>query len=209
MRASTCRCSSSGVGPAGNGLGIGSPLPTSVRRSPSCSAWTAGTRTSFLAEICDELAFAETRVESNDRQASLLWRIAASSGRELRSRFVLRTVTAVRRLGANPRVPSPSTMTNIREQLEEREREILAPQAAKSGDIRGRLRAGGRRCDPSGLPARSRSHHPLQGVPPPQAQDAGVLRADRRSLPHAADAHARGVADRAQHRQGAAASTRS
>src|SRR4051812_46858468 len=32
-------------------------------------------------------------------------------------------------------------MTNIREQLEERERQILAPQAAKSADTRGRLRA--------------------------------------------------------------------
>src|SRR6186997_1223147 len=32
-------------------------------------------------------------------------------------------------------------MTNIREQLEQREREILAPQAAKSADTRGRLRA--------------------------------------------------------------------
>ena len=31
-------------------------------------------------------------------------------------------------------------MTRIREQLEEREREILAPQAAKSGDTKGRLR---------------------------------------------------------------------
>src|SRR3954471_18938936 len=31
-------------------------------------------------------------------------------------------------------------LTNIREQLEERERQILAPQAAKSGDTRGRLR---------------------------------------------------------------------
>jgi dGTPase len=31
-------------------------------------------------------------------------------------------------------------MTNIREQLEDRERAILAPQAAKSGDSRGRLR---------------------------------------------------------------------
>jgi len=32
-------------------------------------------------------------------------------------------------------------MTKIREQMEQREREILAPQAAKSGDTRGRLRA--------------------------------------------------------------------
>ena len=51
--------------------------------------------------------------------------------------------------------------------------------------------------DPPGLSARSRSHHPHQGVPPAQAQDAGVLRADRRSLPHAPDAHARSGADRA------------
>src|SRR5438128_11201279 len=32
-------------------------------------------------------------------------------------------------------------MSTIREELEQREREILAPQAAKSGDSRGRLRA--------------------------------------------------------------------
>src|ERR671937_1382382 len=32
-------------------------------------------------------------------------------------------------------------MTSLREQLEQREREILAPQAAKSADSRGRLRA--------------------------------------------------------------------
>ena len=93
----------------------------------------------------------------------------------------------------------------IREQLEQREREILAPQAAKSADSRGRLRPEPEDDDPAGVSARSRPHHPLQGVPPPEAQDAGVLRADRRSLPHAADAHARGLADRAQHRQGAAA----
>ena len=58
--------------------------------------------------------------------------------------------------------------------------------------------------DPPGVPARSRSHHPHQGVPAPQAQDAGVLFADRRSLPHAADAHARSRADRAHDREGAA-----
>jgi dGTPase len=34
-------------------------------------------------------------------------------------------------------------MTTIREQLEQREREVLAPQAAKSADTRGRLRAEG------------------------------------------------------------------
>src|SRR5436190_23778759 len=35
---------------------------------------------------------------------------------------------------------APQTMTTIREQLEQRERETLAPQAAKSADSRGRLR---------------------------------------------------------------------
>ena len=62
-----------------------------------------------------------------------------------------------------------------------------------------------RRRRPAGVSARSRSHHPLQGVPAAEAQDAGLLRADRRPLPHAADAHARGVADRADDRQGPAA----
>ena len=47
-----------------------------------------------------------------------------------------------------------------------------------------------RRSDSAGVPARSRSHHPHQGVPPSQAQDAGVFCADWRPLPHAADAYA-------------------
>ena len=64
--------------------------------------------------------------------------------------------------------------------------------------------AGARRRRPAGVSARSRSHHSLQGVPPPQAQDAGLFRADRRPLPDPPDAHPRGVADRANHRQGAA-----
>ena len=102
-------------------------------------------------------------------------------------------------------VPSrdPAMPNRLREQLEEREHEILAPQAAKSAEPRPAA-AGAGRSDPSGLPARSRPRHSLQGVPPAQAQDAGVLRADRGPLPHAPDPHARGVADRAQHRQGAA-----
>ena len=103
--------------------------------------------------------------------------------------------------------PSPPTvMSSIREQLE-------APRARVPGAARPRrapraaAASGPSRDDPirPGLPARSRSRHPLEGVPPAEAQDAGLLRADRRSLPHAADAHARGLADRAQHRQGAAA----
>ena len=96
-------------------------------------------------------------------------------------------------------------MTLIRQQLEAREREILAPQAAKVGRQRGRP-GRARRRHPPGVPARSRSRHPLQGVPPAEAQDAGLLLADGRSLPHAADAHARGLADRPHDREGAAPS---
>ena len=50
---------------------------------------------------------------------------------------------------------------------------------------------------PHAVPARPRPHHPRQGVPAPQAQDAGLHRAGGRPLPHAAHAHARGRRDRA------------
>ena len=90
----------------------------------------------------------------------------------------------------------------------QREREMLAPQAAKSADSRGRLRPETRRRRASGVSARSRSHHSQQGLPAAQAQDAGLPGAGRRSLPHPADAHPRGVADRPHDRQGAAAPRR-
>ena len=60
----------------------------------------------------------------------------------------------------------------------------------------------------SGVPARSRSCHSLQGVQAAEAQDAGVLRADRRSLSDPSDAHARSLADCAKHREGAPAQRR-
>ena len=108
-----------------------------------------------------------------------------------------------RRALADPEAPMPSL---IREQLESaRARDPGARRRRRAPTTRGRLRAEPEDDDPPGLPARSRSHHSLQGVPPPEAQDAGVLRADRRSLPHAPDPHARGLADRAHDRQGAAA----
>ena len=93
----------------------------------------------------------------------------------------------------------------IREELERREREILAPAAAKSADSKGRLRPEPEDPIRPVVPARSRSHHSHQGVSPAEAQDAGVLFAGRRSLSDAAHAHARGRADRAHDRQGAAA----
>ena len=55
------------------------------------------------------------------------------------------------------------------------------------------------------VPARPRPHRPLQGVPPAQAQDAGLHRARGRPLPHAAHAHARGVRHLAHGRPRAAA----
>ena len=96
-------------------------------------------------------------------------------------------------------------MSTIREDLEAREREFLALQAAKSADSKGRRRPEPEDPDSSRLPARSRPCHSLEGVPPAEAQDTGVSRADRRPLPHTAHAHARGLPDRPQHRQGAAA----
>src|SRR5205085_1955892 len=57
------------------------------------------------------------------------------------------------------------------------------------------------------LPARPRSHHPLQGVPAAGRQDAGVPGARGRPLPDAHHPHARGVADRA-HRHARAAAQR-
>ena len=96
-------------------------------------------------------------------------------------------------------------MASIRKHLEARERQILAPQAAKSADTRGRLRD---EPEDDVRPAFQRDRDRIvhsQGVPAAEAQDAGVLRADRRSLSHAADAHARGRADLADDREGAAA----
>ena len=92
----------------------------------------------------------------------------------------------------------------IREELEARERQFLAPQAARSAETRGRLRPEAEDDMRPGVPARPRPDHPLQGVPAAEAQDPGLLRAGRRPLPHPADAHARGVADRPDDRQGAA-----
>ena len=93
-------------------------------------------------------------------------------------------------------LPPRDHRVTLREQLEAREREVLAPQAAKSADSQGAPAPGARRRRASGVPARSGSHHPLQGLQAPQAQDAGLLCADRRSLPDAPHAHARGLADR-------------
>ena len=94
----------------------------------------------------------------------------------------------------------------IREQLEQREQDLLAPQAAKScRDAAGASSPRSRRIHPARVSARPRPRHSFESVPAPQAQDAGLLRADGRSLPHAAHAYARGLADRAQHREGPAA----
>ena len=69
----------------------------------------------------------------------------------------------------------------------------LAPLATRSYPGAARRRRA--RCRaPHAVPARPRPDRPLQGVPAPQAQDAGLHRARGRPLPHAADPHARGHA---------------
>ena len=55
------------------------------------------------------------------------------------------------------------------------------------------------------IPARPRSHHPLQCVPPAGLQDAGVRQPRRRPVPHARDALDRSGADRPLHRARAGA----
>ena len=77
-------------------------------------------------------------------------------------------------------------------------RRALLPGAARAPDEHdcGRAHAAA---------ARPRPDRALQGVPPAQAQDAGVRLARGRPLPHAADPHARGHQHRAHGRAGAAA----
>ncbi len=100
------------------------------------------------------------------------------------------------------------SLSSIREALEQRELETLAPQAAKSSQSRGRLTS---EPEDDVRPAfqhdRDRIIH-SQGVQAAEAQDAGLLRAGRRSLPHASHAHTRGLTDRANDREGASASRR-
>ena len=66
---------------------------------------------------------------------------------------------------------------------------LAAGGALLSGAARAR---GGGLLAAHAVPARPRPDRALQGVPPADAQDAGVRGAARRPLPHAADAHARG-----------------
>ena len=84
----------------------------------------------------------------------------------------------------------------VRRRTEERE-ELLASSPSRSRDSRDRDSGRAARSDAHGVPGRPRSHHPLEGVPPPQAQDAGLHRPRWRPLPHAPDAHHGGDAGRA------------
>ena len=76
--------------------------------------------------------------------------------------------------------------------LDAEEASRLSPLAVRSSQTRGRLRRRGALRSAQPVPARPRSHRPLQGVPAAEAQDAGLRRARGRPLPHAPHAHARG-----------------
>ena len=65
--------------------------------------------------------------------------------------------------------------------------------------------AGGTGPDQAGVPARPRPGAALQGLPPPQAENAGVSLAGRRSVPDPADPYAGGFADCPYHCPGPAA----
>ena len=92
---------------------------------------------------------------------------------------------------------------DIREKLEDDEERVLSPFAQRSRDEQGAGAARAARSGAPDLPARSRSHHPFEGVPAAGGQDAGVPGARGRSLPHAHHPHAGGGADRAHGDAGA------
>ena len=77
----------------------------------------------------------------------------------------------------------------------------LAARGALLRDARGaRIEAGGGVPPAHAVPARPRPDRPLEELPPPQVQDAGLHRPEGRPLPHAAHAHARGGGNLARRR---------
>ncbi len=68
-----------------------------------------------------------------------------------------------------------SPEASIREQLEAREHEYPRAAGGQERCHQGTAAPRGRGSDPPGVPARPRSHHPHEGVPAAEAQDAGVL----------------------------------
>ena len=101
-----------------------------------------------------------------------------------------------------------SHMPRTRQELEQIERQILAPFAQFSGDTRGRnFRTAARMAHP--IPARPRPRHPLARLPPARIQDAGFSQWHRRPSAHAAHAHNGSRRHLAQYRQRAPAEHRS
>ena len=90
------------------------------------------------------------------------------------------------------------------ETIRAREEGPLAVRGALARDARARASGGAMR-RPDGVPARPRSHRPLEAVPAAEGEDAGLHRPRGRSLPHAHDPHARDDGDLARRGAGAAA----
>ncbi len=95
----------------------------------------------------------------------------------------------------------PATAT-FEDRIRAWEEEFLGEQATRSYPAR-RRGPGARQPAAHALPARPRPDRPLQVLPPPQAQDPGLRRARRRSLPDAAHAHPGGLRDRPHRGPGA------
>ena len=131
--------------------------------------------------------------------ASRRRRPATASGRVLRAADSLSTLA---RDARDRRETLPTRSPSATRELEEQR--ALAARRAVVRDARPRAAGGGVR-RPDALPARPRPDRPLEGVPAPQGQDAGVHRPRRRPLPHAHDAHARDDRDLARRRARAAA----
>ena len=90
----------------------------------------------------------------------------------------------------------PLTLTRWRfdETIRAREEDPVAVRCPLARDARARASGGAMR-RPDGVPARSRSHRPLEAVPAAEGEDTGLHRSRGRSLPHAHDPHARDDGD--------------
>ena len=91
----------------------------------------------------------------------------------------------------------------IREQLEERELEYLRSMRGLEREFEGQDEGRTAVRHPACIPERPGPDPALQGVPPPEAEDAGISPPQRGSLPDTADPYPGGVPERQDHRESA------
>ena len=172
-----------------------------------CSACEAG---SFpLSEAAHEFmveALAKPLAEAPEADRR---RCARSSGRSARRSSITRTCSCAPRperdrvaAWSGDRIGRVEATVNLEDRVRAWEAEYLSDLATRSYPADA-PRRGARQPAADALPARPRPDRPLEGLPPPQAQDAGLHRPRGRPLPDPAHPHARGLRDRPHGRPGA------